>query len=163
MHWKIARDPFLRPLVEAQGEEVAWSSGFFFDTDTRHQPLEDADWWCTPRPRGLRPGERLGERPVVLVATGGFCPVHEGHLAMMRAARTVATNAGYTVVGGYLSPGHDEYVRLKCGAEAIPASVRLEQCAVAAAATDWLSVDAWEALHRRVAVNYTDVVARLRA
>lgn len=159
MHWKLARDLFLRPLVEAQGEEVAWSAGFFFDNDPEHQPLDDVDWLCTPRPRCLR----SGDRPVVLLATGGFCPVHEGHLAMMRAARAAATTAGYTVVGGYLSPGHDEYVRLKCGAEAIPASVRLEQCAAAAAATDWLSVDAWESLHRRVAVNYTDVVARLRA
>lgn len=158
MHWKLARDPFLRPLVVAQGEEIAWAAGFFFDTDTEHEPLDDVDWLCTPRPRCLR----VGERPIVLLSTGAFCPVHDGHLAMMYAARAAATRAGYTVVGGYLSPGHDDYVRLKCGVEAVPASVRLEQCAAAAASTDWLSVDSWEALHRRVSVNYTDVVARLR-
>lgn len=158
MHWKLARDPFLRPLVEAEGEDVALAAGFFFDTDTEHQPLDDVDWLCTPRPRDLRDGDR----PIVLLSTGAFCPVHEGHLAMMNAAREAATRAGFTVVGGYLSPGHDDYVRMKCGAEAIPASVRLEQCAVAAASTQWLSVDSWEALHRRVSVNYTDVVARLR-
>jgi nicotinic acid mononucleotide adenylyltransferase len=158
MQWKLARDPFLRPLVEAQGEEVAWAAGFFLDEDHEHQPIDDVDWLCTPRPRCMRPGER----PVVLLATGGFCPVHDGHLAMMSAAREAATLAGFTVVGGYLSPGHDDYVRLKCGAEATPASLRLEQCASAAAFTDWLSVDSWESLHRRVAVNYTDVVARLR-
>ena len=32
----------------------------------------------------------------------------------------------------------------------------------AVAGSDWLSVDPWEAQHRRVSVNYTDVVARLR-
>ena len=158
MHWKLARDPFLRSLVEAEGEELAFAAGFFFDTDTEHEPLDDVDWLCTPRPRDLR----QGERPIVLLSTGAFCPVHDGHLAMMHAAREAATRAGYTVVGGYLSPGHDDYVRSKCGAEAIPASARLEQCAAAAATTQWLSVDSWEALHRRVAVNYTDVVARLR-
>lgn len=158
MHWKLARDPFLGPLAQVQGEQVAWDAGFFLDADNEHRPLDDADWLCTPRPRCVR----AGERPVVLLATGGFCPVHEGHLAMMQAARAAATNAGFTVIGGYLSPGHDDYVRLKCGAEAIPASIRLEQCAAAAATTGWLSVDSWEALHRRVAVNYTDVVARLR-
>ncbi len=158
MHWKLARDPFLGPIVEAQGEAVAWAAGFFLDQDDQHQPLDDVDWLCTPRPRCVRPGER----PVVLLATGGFNPVHDGHLAMMHAAREAASHSGFTVVGGYLSPGHDDYVRLKCGAEAIPASVRLEQCATAASSTDWLSVDSWEALHRRVAVNYTDVVARLR-
>jgi nicotinic acid mononucleotide adenylyltransferase len=163
MHWKLARDAFLRPLVAVRGEQLAWDAGFFMDSDPEHQALDDVDWLCTPRPRGLRPGAQPGERRVVLLATGGFCPVHEGHIAMMQAARVAATHAGYTVVGGYLSPGHDEYVRLKCGVEAIPASVRLEQCAAAAAATDWLCVDPWESLHRRVAVNYTDVVARLRA
>ena len=66
------------------------------------------------------------------------------------------------MLGGYLSPGHDAYVRMKCGAGAIPASVRLMRCAEAVAGT-WLSVDPWEALHRRVAVNFTDVAARLRA
>ena len=129
MHWKLARDPFLGPLAQVQGEQVAWDAGFFLDADNEHRPLDDADWLCTPRPRCVR----AGERPVVLLATGGFCPVHEGHLAMMQAARAAATNAGFTVIGGYLSPGHDDYVRLKCGAEAIPASIRLEQCAAAAA------------------------------
>jgi nicotinic acid mononucleotide adenylyltransferase len=159
MHWKLARDPFLGPLVAEQGEEVAHSAGFFFDTAAEHESLDDVDWLCTPRPRCMRPCER----PVVLLATGAFNPVHAGHIAMMSAARTAATRAGYTVVGGYLSPGHDDYLQLKCGAEAIPVSVRLEQCAAAAASTDWLSVDSWEALHRRVSVNYTDVVARLRS
>ncbi|HVF17546.1 MAG TPA: hypothetical protein VNA21_11565 [Steroidobacteraceae bacterium] len=159
MHWKLARDPFLRPLAETQGEQIAWDAGFFLDSDAQHQSLEDCDWLCTPRPRCVRGGER----PIVLLSTGAFCPVHDGHLAMMNAAHAAATRAGYTVLGGYLSPGHDDYVRLKCGAEAIPASARLEQCAAAAASTDWLSVDSWEALHRRVAVNYTDVVGRLRS
>ncbi|MEO8352253.1 MAG: hypothetical protein ABI680_11025, partial [Chthoniobacteraceae bacterium] len=40
---------------------------------------------------------------------------------------------------------------------------RLLLCAAAAASSNWLSVDPWESLHRRVAVNYTDVAARLRA
>lgn len=161
MHWKLARDPFFRPLVEELGEETAWAAGFFYDTDPEHQSLDDVDWLCTPRPRAM-PADSPA-RPVVLLATGAFCPVHDGHLAMMQAARAAARRAGHTVVGGYLSPGHDEYVRAKCGAEAIPATARLGQCAAAAATTDWLSVDSWEALHCRVAVNYTDVVARLRA
>jgi hypothetical protein len=159
MHWKLARDPFLRPLVEVQGERIAEEAGFFFDTAAEHESLDDVDWLCTPRPRCMR----SGEHPIVLLATGAFCPVHDGHLAMMNAAHEAATRAGYTVIGGYLSPGHDDYVRLKCGVEAIPASMRLEQCAAAAASTHWLSVDSWEALHRRVSVNYTDVVARLRS
>ncbi len=159
MHWKIARDPYLAPLAARHGEQAVWDSGFFLDDDPDDAPLDDVDWRCTPRPKR----SVAGERPVVLLSTGGFCPVHAGHLAMMEHAREAAEAAGYTVLGGYLSPGHDAYLRMKCGAGAVPASVRLRECSEAVASSDWLSVDPWEALHRRVAVNFTDVTARLRA
>jgi nicotinic acid mononucleotide adenylyltransferase len=158
-HWKLLRDPYLAPLVARHGEAAAWEAGFFLDADPDDADLADVDWRCTPRPRR----GPSGERPVVLLATGGFCPVHAGHLAMMERAREAATAAGHDVIGAYLSPGHDAYLRMKCGDGAIPASVRLRQCAEAAEPGGWISVDPWEALHRRVAVNFTDVAARLRA
>lgn len=153
--WKLARDRYLASL----GEAVAQAAGFFFDADERDAPLDDVDWLCTPLPR--RPV--TGPCPAVLLSTGGFCPIHAGHVEMMERAGAAAAAAGYDVLGGYLSPGHDAYVRLKCGDAAIPASERLRACAAAVADRDWLYVDPWEALHRRVAVNYTDVAARLRA
>jgi hypothetical protein len=159
MHWKLSRDPFLGPIAARLGEQAARDAGFFFDEDPEDAPLDDVDWHCTPVP----PRRPLGGRPIALLATGGFCPVHGGHIAMMEAARAAARDAGFDVVVGYLSPGHDAYLRAKCGAEAIPASERLRLCGEAAARTDWLLADPWEALYRRVAVNYTDVVARLRA
>jgi len=159
MHWKIARDPFLGPLAARGGEKLAYDAGFFLDEDPEDARLDDTDWRCTPVP-ARRP---LGPRPIALLATGGFCPPHAGHLAMMQAARAAAEHAGFDVIAGYLSPGHDAYLKLKCRSEAIPASERLARCAALATETDWLLVDPWEALHRRVAVNYTDVVARLRA
>ncbi|MCA9564627.1 MAG: hypothetical protein KC561_14120, partial [Myxococcales bacterium] len=72
-----------------------------------------------------------------------------------------AACVGWSVVGGFLSPGHDEYVTLKLGNEAIPAAQRVLQCAKATASSAWLTVDPWEALHRQVAVNFTDVLVRL--
>ncbi len=159
MHWKIERDPYLAPLCRRHGEAAAFAAGFFADEDPEHAPLDDVDWLCTPRPKR----DAASERPVVLLATGGFCPVHAGHLEMMERARTAVERAGFSVVGGYLSPGHDAYLRAKCGPLSIPAQERLQQCAVAVAGSDWLSVDPWESMHRRVAVNYTDVTARLQA
>jgi hypothetical protein len=159
MHWKILRDPYLRPLAERRGEAAVWASGFFFDDDPDDAPLDDVDLRCTPPPkRAVR-----GERPVVALLTGGLCPPHAGHVATLRRACDVLAAAGLDVAGAYLSPGHDRYLAMKCGDAAIPASERLRQCAALAAGTDWLSVDPWESLHRRVAVNFTDVVARLRA
>jgi nicotinic acid mononucleotide adenylyltransferase len=159
MHWKLRRDPYLAPLVEREGEGAAIDAGFFWDEDPEDAPLDDVDWLCTPLPR--RPV--TGARPAVLLSTGGFCPVHAGHLAMMESAREAAVAAGFDVIAGYLSPGHDDYLRMKCGDAAIPASVRIEQCAAAVKPSGWMLVDPWEALHRRVSVNYTDVTARLRA
>lgn len=162
MRWKLARDPFYSAVAARYGEDAAFEAGFFEDDATEDAPLDDVEWLSTPAPRRLKPSRR-SERPAVLLATGAFCPVHDGHLVMLARARTAAEDAGFAVVGGYLSPGHDAYVRLKCGDAAIPAPERLRLCAEAAATTDWLSVDPWEALHRRVSVNFTDVTARLRA
>jgi len=159
MHWKIRRDPFLAPLARRHGEGAAFEAGFFLDEDVDDAPLDDVDWLCTPLPtRAIG-----GERPAVLLATGGFCPVHDGHVAMMEGARRAARVAGYDVVAGYLSPGHDDYLRMKCGPAAMPASERIQRCVAAVAPGGWLLVDPWEALHRRVSVNFTDVTARLQA
>jgi hypothetical protein len=160
--WKILRDPYLGPLAAKHGDAYALRAGFFYDEDPEDAALDDVDWRCTPVPtRAVR-----GLRPVVLLTTGAFCPVHDGHLEMMKRAKLCAERAGFEVLAGYLSPGHDAYVRMKCGPAAIPASERLRQCASRIAATadaTFLLVDPWEALHRRVSVNYTDVAARLRA
>jgi nicotinic acid mononucleotide adenylyltransferase len=158
MHWKLRRDPYLAPLADAHGEAEAFAAGFFLDEDEEDAALDDVDWRCTPLP-----ARRAAERPVVLLSTGAFCPPHAGHLEMMERARSAAERAGYDVLGGYLSPGHDAYIDLKCGALAIPAPVRLRMCADAIAGSSWLRVDPWEALYRRVSVNFTDVTARLRA
>ena len=157
--WKLRRDPYLAPLVAKHGEDYAFRAGFFLDEDPVDAPLDDVDWRCTPVPR-RRGG--AGERPVVLLSTGAFCPIHPGHLEMMERAKVAAERAGFDVLAGYLSPGHDAYITMKCGAAAIPASERIRQCAAAASSREWLLVDPWEALHRRVSVNYTDVAARLR-
>ena len=136
MHWKIARDPYLAPLCRKHGDEAAFAAGFFLDDEPEDAALDDVDWLCTPRPKRYI----ATERPVVLLATGGFCPVHAGHIEMMERARAAVEGAGFVVIGGYLSPGHDAYLQAKCGAMAIPAQERLRQCAKATASSDWLSV-----------------------
>ena len=161
MHWKIARDPYYAALHAQHGAAFIAEAGFFADTATEDAPLDDLTTLCTPTTCIT---DRLpAPRPAVLVCTGSFSPVHSGHLAMMAAARRSVEAAGYTVVGGYLSPGHDEYLALKLGDAALSAPHRLRLCAAAVAETDWLMVDPWEAMHRDVAVNFTDVVHRLTA
>jgi hypothetical protein len=85
----------------------------------------------------------------VLVMTGALCPVHSGHVLSLEYAREACEAAGIRVLGGFLSPSHDTYVRPKMqrakqhfwGARA-----RVEACEAAVAASDWLEVGRWEAL-----------------
>lgn len=167
MNPKIARDPYLRALAERHGTGAVEEAGYFDDGDPGDAPLDDLDRLGTPTARlrcGLAgAGADHAGPPVVLLATGGFHPVHDGHLGMMRRARAAATAAGWWVVGGYLSPGHDAYITHKCGSADPGASDRIAAAVAATSASDWLDVDPWEATARRVAVNFTDVTARLEA
>jgi nicotinic acid mononucleotide adenylyltransferase len=161
MHWKIARDRYYRGLYQRFGQAFIDEAGFFHDTSTTDAGLDDLRWLSTPTTHLHRNLDAAPSRPAVLVCTGAFCPVHTGHLELMESARTAVEAAGYRVVGGYLSPGHDEYLRLKLGDAALSPSHRLALCGRAVADSDWLMVDPWEALGCAVAVNFTDVVARL--
>jgi hypothetical protein len=163
MNWKIARDPYLAPLAARHGERTVWESGFFEDDDQTDAPLDDVHVLCTPLDHVRRALTTAPDAtPVVLLSTGAFWPPHAGHLALLERARARAEAAGWWVVGGYLSPGHDAYLRMKWGDRAPPASARLAAVERLVAPTPWIAVDPWEARHRRVAVNYTDVAARLR-
>ena len=174
--WKVARDPFLAPLASAYGVAAVMEAGFFEDSDPLDAPLDNPHWLGTPiahvraglgvhqadhqaddRPPGL------GNPPVVLLATGGFHPVHDGHLAMMHAAHAAAHAAGWAVLGGYLSPGHAAYLAHKCGPRANDTSSRLTAAHQALSPSEWLAVDPWESTGRRVAVMFTDVVAHLQS
>jgi nicotinic acid mononucleotide adenylyltransferase len=164
--WKVARDPYLRALALRHGLPAVEEAGFFEDGDPGNAPLDDTGWLSTPTElvrRALARGQPGDGPPVVLLATGAFHPVHDGHLAMMETARRALGDRGRRVVGGYLSPAHDDYIRHKWGRVDRAVSDRLARLAAVLAPTGWLSVDPWEALARRVAVNYTDVTARLQA
>lgn len=103
-----------------------------------------------------------GGSVVVLLTTGGFSPLHLGHVEMMERAREVLESNGHNVVGGYFSPSHDEYVGTKRGGEAAcEASVRVEMVRRSLVGYDWLDVDPWESMYCEGSVNYTEVLARL--
>lgn len=160
--WKLDRDPYYAELRDRYGLHLVRKGGFFVDTAEEDLPLDDVHWLCTPTHKVRRNLSPDTQRPVVLLCTGSYCPPHRGHVAMMEAAKQAVEEAGYTVVGGYLSPGHDEYIYAKNGGGAIPAPVRVALCAGATKESSWLTVDPWEALYRPCAVNFTDVHHRLQ-
>ena len=157
--WKITRDKFYGELYWQHGLEFITEAGFFFDTSTEDENL---DWsintLCTPiafLKRGL-------SKPCVLLSTGSFCPLHKGHIQMMEKAKEVLERKGWNVMGGYLSPGHDEYIKSKTGDEWIPIHNRIAIIREMIKDRPWLNVDPWEGAFTKVAVNFTDVVYRLK-
>lgn len=75
---------------------------------------------------------------VVLSLGGALNPPHLGHVAMMERAKRIAEAQGLTVLGGYLSPSSDGYVRGKRDDWAAPLDLRAAMCAEAVRDSDWL-------------------------
>ncbi len=156
--WKIKRDHYYSDLFDKNGLTYIQKNGFFFDTAKEDSNInESLNILCTP----LAFLKNLKSKPCVLLSTGSFCPVHGGHIEIMVNAKNALEAKGWNVAGGYISPGHDEYISMKCKGKAIPIHYRIDLIQKAIGTIDWLYVDPWEGIFNKVAVNFTDVVYRL--
>lgn len=158
------RDRIYRAVLERFGEEGVVEAGWFDDGGSPDEPAPahaSPRWLGTPTHKLATPAAD-GEL-AVLVTTGGFCPVHAGHIAMMESARAALERRGVRVLGGYLAPDHDDYVRTKAGDHAPTAAHRIALCQHALLDSPWLMVDPWPALYAPRALNFTDVVLHLQA
>ncbi|KAI6784343.1 Nicotinamide-nucleotide adenylyltransferase-like protein [Emericellopsis cladophorae] len=83
-----------------------------------------------------------GRTPLVLVACGSFSPITYLHLRMFPMARDHARNeAGFDVIGGYLSVVSDAYKKKGLA----PAHHRIRMCELGTEhGSKWLMVDPWE-------------------
>lgn len=166
---KILQDPIYGPAYELLGSslEAMFDAGFFDDgarEESNIIPEADDNFFLTPVDKIRRRLEATPSGPAprlaVLLMTGSFCPVHEGHIESLEIARQELEARGIHVLGGYLSPSHDSYVSIKL-TDALSAVQRLDLCQAATADSDWISADGWEAFGVDRAANFTDVVVRL--
>lgn len=171
--WKVLRDPAYAALYTATNNvQRLYDAGFFIDA----VPLETVDALRHTEHDITTPYHAIQEqmknvdyadgKPVVLVTTGGFSPIHWGHLSMMKTAKQALEEQGRAVVGGYISPSHDDYVGQKYGGSAklsAPHRIYLAQQAVDQPEyRDWLMVDPWESQYAPTDVNFTDVIRHLQ-
>lgn len=167
MNWKIIRDPFYSDLYEKHGRAFIDDAGFFEDTATENVNIEETMFVpCTPY-NFLLEKLKIANNPCVLLSTGSFCPVHDGHIDMMVNAYYKVESMGFDVVGGYMSPGHDEYINEKTKEQAIPVHERISILNDKLKTydkhdVDWLAIDPWEGVFCKTAVNFTDVIERLK-
>jgi nicotinamide mononucleotide adenylyltransferase len=87
---------------------------------------------------------------VVLIKTGSMNPIHRSHISnMIRTKEFLEKSYHMNVLGGYISPSHDEYVQSKLSNQFIPSQHRIAMCQKAIEEENqqhWLSVDKAECL-----------------
>jgi nicotinic acid mononucleotide adenylyltransferase len=173
--WKLLRDPYYRAMYgRYKAKEAFKEAGFFddgLDAELDGPPYSDHSWLTTPYHKVLRrlhqlddydPAQLAAYPPIVLLTTGGFSPIHNGHIDMMELAKNEMVQQGHVVLGGYVSPSHDSYVSTKHdGLDPLLDEHRIRLCHEAVATSEWIMVDPWEARYLPRAVNFTDVIVRL--
>lgn len=161
--WKILRDEYYSEVYKKYLDiETVIKAGFFLDK----LELEDMDFYnlnllTTPVGKIIENMKNKDiKNPVVLLTTGGFDPIHEGHIYMMDFAKKILEKNGYDVVGGYLSPSHESYVSTKPYYKINPYE-RLDLCQETIKDSEWLSIDPWESIYVKTYINFTDIIQRL--
>lgn len=157
---KILKEPFYNDIYrENRLYNIIEEAGFFFDTNDMPINWEkECNILCTPI--NFLQSDYTDKQKCVIISTGAFSPLHQGHIDMMKAARKILST-NYNVLGGYLSPGHDEYIKEKNGPDWIPIHSRLDYANKLIKEYDWLAMDPWEGVFAPGAVNFTSVVYRL--
>lgn len=156
---KIEVDPYYSDLQDVLSLERIYEAGFFEDSWPENSIRPNVEMvHCTPI-HLIHKNLKNAKKPCVLISTGAFCPVHQGHFEMLEHAKTTLESHGYDVLSGFLSPGHDEYIRSKTGNQAIPIWERLK--IIEDKCPDWIFPEPWEAMYCQIAVNFTVVVNRL--
>ncbi|KAG6611186.1 putative nicotinamide-nucleotide adenylyltransferase/ nicotinate-nucleotide adenylyltransferase [Phytophthora cinnamomi] len=102
---------------------------------------------------------------IVLVSSGAYNPIHMLHIRAFYVARQyVESNYKFPVVGAFISPSHDTYVRVKNRRnprEMITKRHRLALIETAVASSSWIEVDKWEITRRRV-LDYLSTLTHVR-
>lgn len=171
--YKLARDPFYRKAFVHYGSFGTVEDAGFFDDglapgvmETLSSPQIITTSLVKVRNGVKASSEEAPENPhlLVLLTTGAFAPVHEGHLEIMEAARITMQSQGYRVVGGFFAPAHDYYVSQKNdGAHLWTGERRLKALTKVLETSDWLDVDPWMCRHMPTDLMFTDVILRMNS
>lgn len=150
---KIINTPYYNKMfIKSNNVGEIIKAGYFEENIVADYDLNNL---CTPFTH-LKPLDN--KQNVVLVSTGAFSPVHNGHLSMINKAKQILTENDYNVIGSYLSPCNYEYLISK-GNTKLKNSERINHLQEKLIETD-IKLDLWE-YSLADTVNFTTVIDRL--
>ncbi|WP_230458339.1 cytidylyltransferase [Leptospira weilii] len=157
--WKIKRDPYYSKLFQEEGLDATLNAGFFEDLNSDDIDIEaTTSILCTPYSFLEKPKTN---NHCVLLLTGALCPIHDGHLEMMIIAKDSLEKEGYQVLGGYISPDHDDYVGPKTDSF-LNIYERNRIVTEKIEEYPWIGLDPWNGVFNQTSINFTEVVFRLK-
>lgn len=110
LSWKILRDKYFFDIYKKYLSIDYVIKARFIDDNYNDEEIYNIDILTTPFNKLKK---EYDKKPVVLLTTGGFYPIHDGHINMMEKAKEYLEKNGYSVLGGYLSPCNNIYTNTK--------------------------------------------------
>lgn len=95
----------------------------------------------------------------ILILTGCFAPVHEGHIESILLAKREVEKLGLNVKLGLLGLCHDNYVKTKT--DNYPLLKRIEEINEKTKKYEWIKPYLWEA-YQNDAMNFTSVIESIK-
>lgn len=109
--------------------------------------------------------KNIGAKNAIIVSTGSFSPMHEGHIQAMILAKEYVESLGYNIIQGVMSLSHDNYVSFKNNGVAKNHISKRTMLAYekidAMGQQDWLKVDRMEGEMVSCAINFSTVLKRI--
>lgn len=161
----ILEDKFyLAYYLQTLSQERLRAAGYIENASVSHDEKKQTQWSILPL---LKIGKELHDvqtekkELIVLLSTGGFYPIHQGHFFMMSKAKKALELEGKKVIGGFFSPSHQNYIRSKFYAKNYTQREHIDLLAQSVANHPWLDIWLWEYLENKEPINFTDVIIRL--
>ncbi|KTD53763.1 NAD+ synthetase [Legionella santicrucis] len=155
---------YLAYYLHTLSKERLRTAGYIENAIVSHDEKKQTQWSILPL---LKLCEECGDLQtekkelVVLLSTGGFYPIHQGHFLMMSKARQALELEGKKVIGGFFSPSHQDYIKSKFYVKNYSQREHIDLLIQSVANHPWLDIWLWEYLENKEPINFTDVIIRL--
>jgi NAD+ synthetase len=100
------------------------------------------------------------KKPVLLVTSGCFNPIHAGHILMLEKAK-LSIEEDCEVIGGYFVIANEHYQEKKLNKKISIVDI-IKAAEERVRDHEWLMIDPYEALYEKHDINFTDTIDRLQ-